>query len=208
MSHVDFDMIYELAECVEEEIPFSPEGYEAMRHIAQCQQCYEAFCSMAAVMAVTSDAGYLTLLNGVLTEAKQSPLAEAGRKVLAVISVAVNSAKESLSVMMEQVGDMKEGFIFDTTPAFAVRDAADGECSALEKIEEIENEYTYVIIDPDEKILLIQIDAKSVGADGITAYLLLEEGRRVYISIEKQENVYYGKLNDIPDGKYQLIMEE
>lgn len=68
-NHIDFDMLYRLAECVEEEQPFDDAEAAAMEHIADCKECYGKFCSLAALVSVTSDSGYMAL-SGMFAERK------------------------------------------------------------------------------------------------------------------------------------------
>ena len=241
LDHIDFDMLYRLAECVEEEHPFDDAETAAMEHIADCKECYKKFCSLAALMSVTSNSGYMVLSEmfaerearregerekreeiGLEKEARRE--AEGGDKrstasqiegrssrVMAVISIAIQKIKETFSVRMEQVGQEEGSILFEAPLAIAAMDVSGDalveEEEAVKKLEDIENERNFVAVDPAEKVLLVQVDARELG-DHTAAYLILENGSRIDIPFVKTGAVLKGKIENIPEGEFKLYLEK
>lgn len=227
LDHIDFDMLYRLAECVEEEHPFDDAETAAMEHIADCKECYKKFCSLAALMSVTSNSGYI-VLSEKFAESKARREAERkaerggekgiasqmkGRssRVMAVISIAIQKVKEAVSVRMEQVGQEEGSILFEAPLAIAARDVSGNvlgeEEEAVKKLEDIENERNFVAVDPAEKVLLVQVDARELG-DHTAAYLILENGSRIDIPFVKTGAVLKGKIENIREGEFKLYLEK
>lgn len=227
LDHIDFDMLYRLAECVEEEHPFDDAETAAMEHIADCKECYKKFCSLAALMSVTSNSGYMVLSEKFAeSEARREAERKAERgggkgiasqmegrssRVMAVISIAIQKVKEAVSVRMEQVGQEEGSILFEAPLAIAARDVSGNvlgeEEEAVKKLEDIENERNFVAVDPAEKVLLVQVDARELG-DHIAAYLILENGSRIDIPFVKTGAVLKGKIENIPEGEFKLYLEK
>lgn len=227
LDHIDFDMLYRLAECVEEEHPFDDAETAAMEHIADCKECYKKFCSLAALMSVTSNSGYMVLSEKFAeSEARREAERKAERgggkgmasqmegrssRVMAVISIAIQKVKEAVSVRMEQVGQEEGSILFEAPLAIAARDVSGNvlgeEEEAVKKLEDIENERNFVAVDPAEKVLLVQVDARELG-DHTAAYLILENGSRIDIPFVKTGAVLKGKIENIPEGEFKLYLEK
>lgn len=208
MNHINFDMLYRLAECVENEQPFNDAETDAMRHIADCKECYGKFCSLLAIISVTSNSGYVTL-SEIFTEkdtAKQ--MENISNRVMAVISIAIQKVKESVSVMMEQVEQIKDGFIFEAPLAVATRDATGHEGSKLRKLEDVENERNFITVDPISKVLLVQIDARDLEGCKAIAYITLDSGDRIDIPLSRVGSVFRGKIANIPEERFDLYIEK
>ena len=93
---------------------------------------------------------------------------------MAVISIAIQKVKEAVSVRMEQVGQEEGSILFEAPLAIAARDVSGDalveEEEAVKKLEDIENERNFVAVDPAEKVLLVQVDARKLS-DHTAAYV-------------------------------------
>ena len=130
---------------------------------------------------------------------------------MAVISIAIQKVKEAVSVRMEQVGQEEGSILFEAPLAIAARDVSGDalveEEEAVKKLEDIENERNFVAVDPAEKVLLVQVDARKLS-DHTAAYLILENGSRIDIPFIKTGAVLKGKIENIPEGEFKLYLEK
>lgn len=208
MNHVDFNILYRLAELVDDEQPFNDEETEYMRHISDCKECYDKFISLISIKGVISDSGYIALSNIFNTGNDYEAKEEISKRVMAVISVVKTKIKNKVSVMMEQVEEVKEGLVFEKPFAVAARNTDENNQSELEKLEDIENEKNYVVVDLSSNELLVQIDTRDLKGKSVDIYIIQESGTKMFIPVERVGLLVKGKLSKIPDEQFKLYIEE
>lgn len=206
MKHIDFEMLYHLAECAGKEQSFNDVEEDAMRHIADCRDCYEKFCSLAAIMSVTGNDGYAVLSNIFVERGIGLQDEKISNQVMAVISITIHRVKESVSIIMEQAEPIKQGFVFEAPFAVAARDVSDHADTGLGKLEDIENERTFITVDPVSQELLVQIDADGLESSEPIAYIVLENGDRTEMILSRAGAVFRGKMNNVPEERFALYL--
>lgn len=208
MSHIEFDMLYRLAEMVDDDQPFNGEEIKAMEHISNCKECYDKFSSIFSIIEVTSDSGYIALSNIFNIGNDFVEIEKNSKKVMLVISVMMCKIKNTASVMMKQVKPVRDGFIFEMPLAIAARNIDSARETEIRRLEDIENEKNYVIVDPSANELLVQVDTRALKGKDVDIYIIQESGKKVSIPVERIGLLIRGKLSKIPNEQFYLYIEE
>jgi hypothetical protein len=206
VEHIDFELLNSLAESVEEEEPLTDIQVAAMKHIGECDECYKKFCCLAAIVSATSESGYIALSNMNANEGES--VQTESSEIMAVISIAVHKVKESVSVILEQVNQIRDRMIFDMPLAAAARGVSKGEGDVVKKLVDIENDKNIVVVDPLSKSLLVQLDYHDLHDTTVSVYIVLEDGNKINIPLSRKGNVLSGTIENIPDGQYKLYIEQ
>ena len=195
MSHLTEDEIYRIAEIASRMEPVEGEDRELAEHIRSCSSCYKRYCVMSAMMdAVDPEGGFVFLPEKVAAEPMKRPVA--------CIGVICGRLKEAVVSMGKQLMYGRGGFAFQQMVAAPVRGGSnEGE---LLRMEDMEDEDTFMVYDPCEERLLLQL--KNRG-EGITAYVKLENESIINIPMEKKGNIYRGSAT-VPPGEFYVYIEE
>lgn len=206
MSHLTFEELYRLAELTNDEYPYNEYELEEMRHLSICKECYKQFCSIAAVLAVTEGSGYIELANIKTVDSVPSKIEELSNHISAVVSIVFQKVRNSLSVAMRQIEQIENGFLFEAPLAAGARGVED-HSNNLVKLEDVENDRNFIVVDPNTKELLLQIDIRDIKNRTIIAYIITESGERIDIPIEQQGTIIKGKISQIPEESIKLYIE-
>lgn len=206
MRHPTFEELYRLAELSNDEYPYNEYELEEMRHLSSCEDCYRKFCSIAAVLAVTEGSGYIELANIKAVDLVPSKVEELNNHISAVVSIVFQKVRNSLSVAMQQIEQIENGFIFEAPLAAGARGVED-RSNGLKKLEDVENERNFIVVDPSSKDLFLQIDLRDRKNRVVSAYIITESGRRIDIPLEQKGTVIKGKICQMPDEKIKLYIE-
>lgn len=207
MTHLTENQIMNLAEKTEEMYPYSDAEREMMIHLKSCESCYEQFCSSLALLEVTSDSGYTVLSEIYGMEYAKSLTARAGNKVLAVVNLVKMKLMENIDIILEQVDREDDALRFRPTLATATRGQLDTS-RKMYKVEDVSDEKTFIIMDPESDELLIQINTKTISEGRIRAYLKLESGKTIDCKLEPKGKIYKGSIKGLPTEKIQIVIEE
>lgn len=207
MTHLTENQIMNLAEKTEEMYPYSEAEREMMLHMKFCESCYEQFCSALALLEVTSESGYSVLSEIYGMEYAKSLAAKAGNKILAVVSFVKNKLLENIDVIMEQIDRETDSFRFRPSLATAARGQADSS-RKMYKLEDISDEKTFIIMDPENDELMIQINARSLSGKSIRAYIETESGNIIECELQLKGKIYKGIVKGLPSEKFQIVLEE
>jgi hypothetical protein len=220
MNHIGYEQLYHLAELTVEDEPFSEDEVEEMRHIGDCKECYSKFCALVSLMDVTSESGYLILrdmygykeTNDSTEYAKDTDdsTVYTSENVWAIIEVAFQKAKDSAASMwMKQIGKIRSGLRFENPLAVAVRGDLNAGSTSVQKLEEIENEYTFIAYDPVSHELLIQIDTDELELEPkqLKICIKLESGEIIDLPITKMGTIASGKMEHVPDMPFHIVIE-
>lgn len=208
MSHLTEDQIGDLAKKVLENAAFSDDDVAMIEHIGDCEDCYQLLKSMMAVIVVTDNMGqYL---------AKPVPVRD---KIRATISLMVKKT----DVVLDQIIGSKQQWLFNlSAPPMGASAAAMSYSSQTggradtrryhsyirvpQKIEDLENDQTFVEYDPERKLLTIQVDC----ADGEVprAFLRFADRTMTKVVFEKQAHLYTAQVSGLEEGDYELILEK
>lgn len=207
MKHIDFDDLYHLAALVIDDAPLDDFQIERMNHIADCKDCYDEFCSIMAILEVTNETGMIavrTILRNKLKSSEESAV----QKVLAVISVRAKMIKEKINVIMEQLESDISGLCFETPLAMAVRNAEPDAAPKIFKLEDIENEKTFVLFDPGNGSMYIQLDIRDLKSDTISVYLMFSNKEKKEIPLIRDGCLLKGELNNITDSDFEIFITQ
>lgn len=207
MMHLSDEEIMRLAEITEEHLNYSEHELKMMNHLKTCLSCYEKFCSSLALLEVTSDSGYVVLSEIYGMEDARKLVVRAENKILAVVNLVRNKLLENIDVILEQVERTGDAFRFQPSVAMATRGLIDSDKSVY-KVEDVNDDKTFIMLDPRSNELLVQINTKEFENTRIRAFLRLESGETIEINMELKGKIYKGLVNDLPSEKFQIIIEE
>lgn len=207
MTHLTEDQIMRIAEATENQLPYDDAEKEMLLHLKSCESCYERFCSSLALLEVTSESGYLILSEIYGMEYAKSLAARAGNKILAVVNLVKTKLMENIDIILEQVDREGDALRFRPTLATAARGQSDAS-RKMYKVEDVSDEKTFIIMDPESDELLIQINAKTMSEGRIRAYLKLESGKIIDCKLEPKGKIYKGSIKGLPTEKFQIVIEE
>lgn len=206
MRHLSDDEIMILAEVTEEQLVYSADQLSMMEHLKTCRPCYEKFCCALTLTEVTGDSGSSILPEIFRAEPEKSLAAETGRKILAVVSFVNSRIHEGIEEIMEQVSHAGDRFTFRPSAAMAARGIAASK-TRIYKIEDINDDKTFIAIDPDRKELLLQVNSKGFEHSDIKAFLKTDSGEKTEIHLDMKGQIYKGMLRNLPEGRYEIIIE-
>lgn len=207
MMHLSDEEIMRLAEATEEQLAYTERELEMMNHLKTCTSCYEKFCSSLALLEVTSDSGYVVLSEIYGMEYARKLVVQAGNKILAVVNLVRNKLIENMDVILEQVERTGDTFRFHPSVAMATRGLADSDNNVF-KVEDVNDDKTFIMYDPKNNELLVQINTKELESAKIRAFLQLESGETIEINMKVMGKIYKGLVNNLPSEKFQIIIEE
>lgn len=200
MRHPTDEQLYDLARKIAAEEKLSREEKEYMRHIADCDDCYHMICCLMAMQDAADHIG--DHIGEFSPEAFQLPVSE---KISAVIRLAVNAVNCALDQIEEDMGTWR----FRKAPmALAgVRSGGKRPGGGTKKLTDSGNSQTYVAFDPNQKLLVIQIDSRDCDTEPHAA-ILLPGGDMLEVRFEQREHLYWAEVQGLEDGEYQLILRK
>lgn len=205
MKHIDFDDLYHIAELVIEDSPMTDNQFEQMHHISECQKCYEEFCSIITILEVTNETGMIAvrdiLSDRIITTEKSTV-----QKVLAIISVKEKKIKEKVHIVMEQLQNDVCSLCFEAPLATTLRNVESDTSSRISKLEDIENERTFILFDTETKNLYIQIDLRNLDSDSLSAYLVMSDGSKRIIPLSQDGDLFKSKIEGVTDVDFKLVI--
>ena len=205
MKHIDFDDLYRLAELTIDDAPLEDFQIEQMEHIAECKECYDEFCSIAAILETTNETGMMAIKQ-ILSNRPNTSEESIVQKVLAVISVKAKMIKEQIDVVMEQLQGSISGLSFEAPLATAVRNAEADSAPKICRLEDIENENTFILFDSKLRSLYIQLDIRNLASDTLCAYLVFSNNEKKEIPLTRDGYLLKGKLDDIIDTDFEIFI--
>ena len=178
-----------------------------MVHLKTCKSCYEQFCSALALLEVTSESGYSILSEIYGMEYAKSLKARAGNRILAVVNLVKTKLMENIDMILEQVDRESDALRF--RPALATtKRGQSGASRRICKVEDISDDKTFIILDPENDELLVQVNAKTISKGHIRAYLKTESGEVIDCQLEPKGTIYRGIVKGLPTEKFQIVIEE
>lgn len=207
MTHLSEENLLRLAEITEEDLSYNDNELEMMDHLKTCVPCYKKFCSALTLLSVTSESGYMILSKMYALKQADPPIKQVSNKILAVVNFAVNRLTGNIDVVLNQVKSGSDAFFFQPSLAMATRSLSEA-TQEIYKIEDINDEKTFIAVDPVSRDLMIQISTKELGNIHIRAFLQLENGDMIEIPLQQKGNIYKGQISDFPSEKFQIIVEE
>lgn len=207
MKHIDFDNLYHLATLTIDDAPLDELQIEQMNHIADCKDCYDEFCSIMAILEVTNESGMIAVRK-ILSDKLDSSEDSVVQKVLAVISVRAKVIKEQISVIMEQLQSDFSGLCFEAPLAMAARNVEPDTPPKISKLEDIENEKTFILFDPALGSMYVQLDIRDLTSDAISVYLNFPNKKKKEIPLTREGYILKGELSNITDTDFEIIITQ
>lgn len=207
MIHLSDDDILQLAETIEENLILSKEQLEMMNHLKECGICYDKFCGAIALMEVTGESGSVYLSEIFAVQSVESLQSQPETKTLAILNVIMKTVRGKIETVIEQANVAGSAFRFQPSIAMGTRSVS-GNRGSVHKVEDSNDEKTFIAIDSERKELLLQVNAKELSASGIKAYLQLSSGEKKEIQIERKGFIFIGKINNLPDEEATLVIYE
>lgn len=205
MMHLTGDEIFELAQLTEDGWQYSCLNLQQMEHLRTCRSCYEKFCSALAVMDVTSEGGYM-VLSEIYSIDTESEKVFQGRRILAVVQVIREKIEDSVSAVMKQVE--QAGSVFKFTPALAAAVRGGGRTdSEIFKIEDADDDRTFIVYDAGKKELMVQIHSTGLETENVKAYICFHNSEMIEVDLEKKGKYLKGVLGNISDNDFQIRIE-
>ena len=197
MNHLTDDQLYELATKIATNGAFSEADVTNMKHIAQCDECYQMLCCIIAMQDVS-----MHLDEFAVSPASVQTTVSVQEKITAVIRLAINKVRP----ILDQIESGINSWSFDAPLAMAgVRSTKTS--TGIQKLEDIDDTQTFVAYDPDKKILAIQI-ACDAGQDIPSVELKLPNGETRVVTLERKGPVLWGEVHGLEDGDYQVLLSK
>ena len=187
-EHIEFDELYRLAEIEVHGEVYSEEEKKELEHLIECEECYERYCAFTA-------AEQKNALSGV---PETEWVRAEGRNSESVISITFRKVHDAIEAAAQQIKQVGTGFIFRSPVAVGGRGGA-ARGSTLKKLEDVENAYNCIVIDPALKRLTIQLDAAELETRQVKAYVVQKDGTMRNISLESDGDLLTGRIDGIAD---------
>lgn len=205
MIHLNDEQLYNLAELTMEMQPYNEEETEQMEHLKECEDCYNKFCCTLALLEVTEESGFM-VLSEIYGEAAKT-VSNMSKNILAVVKVVRDKIDKAKSVIMEQIESVESIFQFEPSFAFATR-GMEGENVTVSKLEDIEDEKTFLVFDGEKGELFVQVNIKNMEHKNLKVFVEFERGERLNIPVEKNGNLVCGIVKNIPEGNFEIYIEK
>ena len=205
MMHLSFDELFSLAEASTNQEGFDDFQIEQLEHLKTCKDCYESFCLLSALSDVMSEGGGYAFQNNAT-----SPVNEGAKdltaRVLARFRVIRDTAAGAIETVLEQIDQATSPLQFGPSLAMATRGAGKTGSPAI-RLEEFEDEKTYVVFNSDKNEIGIQINVRGLDTDKLHIYIVLDDLSRIELPTSKRGTIVKGAAGNIPDGNFQIIVE-
>lgn len=207
MTHLSEDDLLRLAEITEEDISYSDSDLEMMNHLKTCASCYEKFCSALTLLSTTSESGYIALSEMYASKRERNPMKRVSDRILATVDLAINRLTKNVDIVLNQVKSESTAFFFQPSLAMATRGLSDSG-PGIYRVEDINDEKTFIAVDTVAHNLLIQINTKELEITHIKAFLQLESGDTIEIHLQQRGKIYKGKISDFPSENFRILVKE
>lgn len=206
MSHLSDDEILQLAEIVDDQQIFTDSQVHMMEHLKFCGPCYEKFCGAMALFEVIGDNSIVDLSDIYEMKYAKSLLRQKESKTLAVVNLIRKSIHQKIEMVLEQVSSAEDAYRFQPSPIMATRGSL-GAAGSIYKVEDTDDERSFIAVDPNKKELLLQINTKGLLDSQIKAFLQYESGENIEIHMDSKGNYCKGKISGFPDKDAQLVIK-
>ena len=204
ITHVNEDEIFDLALRVSSGGQLTEKDLEAIEHVKECTECYEKFCVAAAVCAATSGEAMEAVAG--MRRAERSA-ASVPAKHVSVIEVVRRKIDDVRTAVMEQIDSLSDSLTFEPALAMAARGDGDNRVPGIVKLEELDDERTFVVFNAGQNNLYIQIDMKNMPDKKLGVFLMFRDNRILEVPVTKDGNLLKGQMNDLPEGNFRIYID-
>jgi hypothetical protein len=192
MKHLTEDQLYELAVKIATKAAFTEENVICMKHISQCDGCYQMMCCIIAMQDIA-----LHLEDFAAVQETIVP-----PRITAVIHLAVDQHQPSLN----QVKTGLANWNFDV-PALLPEERIEEKISGIQKLEDVDDSQTYIAYDRTKKLLEIQISC-GIGDTVPSVMIKHLDGEAVSLMLAPNGSTLRGEVHDLEDGDYQVYLSK
>lgn len=197
MNHLLKDTIVQLAKCIADDLPFTADERMAMEHIRVCDDCCRSLIAMAALLRSESDAGMAETACSLHRVSAPVPVQVAFHCTLQKLG-------ENFAVSLQQTLNAMGSWRFMPPLAAAARSSESAGQTA--RLEDIENEKTFVLIDSEQDRVIVQIDTDRLDRPLLEAHLVTMDGRTIPITFTQHQSILHALISPIPDNEFDLIV--
>ena len=205
MTHLSFDELLNLAEASAKQEGFDDFQIEQLEHLKTCKDCYESFCLLSALSDVMSESGGYAL-NGNSVSAVNKVAKALTAKVLARFQVIRSTAAGAIGAVLEQLDQATSSLQFGPSLAMATRGTGKNDSTAI-RLEEFEDEKTYVVFKPDTNEIGIQINVRGLDVENLQVYIEFDDSSRMELPTTRRGSIVKGTIGDVPNSNFQIVVE-
>jgi hypothetical protein len=208
MKHLEEELILRLAEHYVDGMLYDQEEIEAIQHIGQCDQCYDAFCCAAVLCEATTPEMIEEILPVVDDEQLAREL-DALEPVRAKVSIRVvmQAVGDRITVKMNQLEQALSQWMFEPPLSMAgVRGLGDNaSVDSAACLEDAESRYTYITFDGETGRLYIQLDTDSIPEMPDSIVLRYASGDSQKLELKQNGRFLTGEATGICDTDFEIL---
>lgn len=186
MMHPSDERLLALAEKILRREQLSYREVLDVRHVGECDSCYELLQSMMAVIRVTDHV--------------ELALSDEKPEEAAVVQITILDTGAILRQLQELAGLWRFARPMDHAGVRGGESVADGPAI----LEDIRNSENCIVYDPEEKTLTIQLSVRP-GEPEPKVSLRRADGTERQIGFQREEDMLFARITDLEDGEYRLI---
>lgn len=202
MNHISDDNLIKIANIVSNHLYANEEIISMMDHMKTCPDCYNQLCNYIAINDATNSIGMSIISNVIREKIKEANTASISDTVLATFKIIKNQINERVSYVIEQIHQNECILFFDQPLALATRGGlASEDKDIIYKLEDIENEQTFIVYDAANKELMVQIYDETDSK-----YILCVNNNE--IEFVKQSLFYTAKSQNVNENDEIIIKQK
>ena len=176
-----------------------------LKHIKECKECYKNFGVALTLCDATSNEGMALLAEERRKEKEDVSLMLEPLSVIKVVRQKINDIK---SAVLEQIQNVNDLFAFEPAVAFATRGIEESSKSDQIKLEELDDEKTFILFDAQKDELYVQINMKNLGDKEIEIYLLDNDNKIYEVPSTREANFLKGHMTGVPVGDFKIYIDQ
>lgn len=205
MTHLEESQILELAKAASAGDGFDQDQIEQLEHLKTCQDCYEKFCILCALEEVVGEESQYLFVPAARKEPVNQTKPAFGR-VLAQITAVRGEIKGKMKAVVQQLEQPWMALQFAPAVAMGVRGRSPAEDSVL-RLEELGDEKTWIVFDPAESKLSLQLDTRTTGTSELRVKLVFDGGMVQEVTLNKTGRLLQG-MADVPGKEdFEIFIE-
>lgn len=202
MTHLTDEQIYNLAELTEEMLSYSETELEQMEHLKICEICYNKFCAARVISEITSENGY-AILSEIYQKKSENIEEYLEKRILAVLKVIRDNFRNQA---IKQIKNENSRFQFGPQLAYGMR-GFETEEQKIHKVEDIEDEKTFIVFDSTKSELFVQINVQELENKDIRVTLEFENNQNIEVPVVRKGIFVKGTIENIPDKDFEIRIE-
>lgn len=208
MSHLTSDSLFQLAQTIVDDLPFTDTEADAMEHVRVCDECYKRLVSISAILRATSTEG--------MAEAAFSlHRLYAKQQMQTIFHCSSRTVGERVTGIIKQTEDMIDTWRFVPPLALSVSRSAASDYLSLpyedpstntNQLEAPESEKTFILFEPDDNRLVIQIDTENLPHTFQSAKIQFQDGIIVPITFTHYGALLHAIIQPLAGDEFDLIL--